>query len=61
MKIINKLIELFKELFEESKCDTCINRKCISNDSICYYCHKYDKYQRNTEDYPDLINTIDKK
>ena len=55
MRIISKLIELLRELFEESKCHTCYNRKSISNDSICYYCHKYDKYEADTEDYPDLI------
>ncbi len=55
MKIISKLIELFRELFTESKCHTCINRKSVSNDSICYHCHKYDKYVADTEDYPDIV------
>jgi len=47
------IIRFLKNLFKNNgpSCDYCINRNCVSNNSICYECIDGDKYEFDEEAY----------
>jgi hypothetical protein len=47
--IIDFILNKLGIIQQDAMCETCVNRHCISNDSICNYCEHNSKYEYDTD------------